>query len=265
MDLGIKGKQALVTGGSQGLGRAVALALAQEGCDVATCARRPEPLAAVEREIRALGVRGLAITADLFKAEDCVRVVEETKRGLGGLQILVNNASTNVSVYSQTLAEITDEQLLERVHGKALGGIRVCRAAVPQLTQTGWGRVVFVGGTAARSSSQHVVSGLGNAVIARFAKHLSRELGPKGVTVNVVEPSGMLTERYRPLLEKRAAEAGISVQQAEKEFHRGTLIGRPLLATDVAPLIVYLASESAAGISGQTIAVDGGLLDLVVY
>lgn len=265
MDLGIEGRQALVTGGSQGLGREVALGLAREGCDVAICARGPERLRAVERELRDLGVRGLAIQADLFEAADCARVVQEASHGLGGLQILVNNASTNVAGHPTTITDLTDEQILERVHGKALGAIRVTRAAVPLLTATGWGRVVFVGGTAARDASQHVVSGLGNAVVVRFAKHLGLELGARGVTVNVVHPLGMLTERYRPALEARAAALGVPARELEREWGQMTLLGRSLVATDVAPAVLFLASAPAAAITGQVIAVDGGKLTQVLY
>lgn len=271
MDLGISGRRALVTGGTRGIGRAIALMLAEEGCHVAICGRDPERLRSTEAEIRNRGVRAAAIRADLFEAAECERTVAEAAAVLGGLQILVNNASSDVSGRQGRLTELSDDVLTERIRGKAMAGIRVSRMAIPHLVKDGWGRVIFIGGTSARHESSgpsrgtSIIAGLGNVMVTRFAKYLSRELAPNGVTVNVVHPHSTLTERYAPKLRQEAEERGVPLSVVEAEFASNILIGRPLVADDVAAMVVFLASVRAAAISGQAIAVDGGSASEVAY
>ena len=126
MDLALRGKAVLVTGGSRGIGRQIALAFAGEGAAIAICGRDEERLAQTGAEIRALGVPALTVVADLFQAADCGRVVEATAAALGRLDILVNNASTNVA---GSLLTAGDDQLMERVLGKLLASMRCARAA----------------------------------------------------------------------------------------------------------------------------------------
>jgi 3-oxoacyl-[acyl-carrier protein] reductase len=271
VDLGISGRRALITGGNRGIGRAIALMLAAEGCHVAVCGRDSDRLRSTEAEIRAQGVTGAAIRADLFQAADCERTVSEAVAALGGLEILINNASTDVSGRHESLIDLSDDVLTERIRGKAMAAIRVSRAAIPHLLSHGWGRVIFIGGTSARHETSgpadgaSIIAGLGNAMVARFAKYLSRELAPGGVTVNVVHPHSTLTERHAVRVKKEAEERGVPLAVVEGEFASGIFIGRPLVAEDVAAMAVFLASARAGAISGQSIAVDGGSAVEVVY
>jgi NAD(P)-dependent dehydrogenase (short-subunit alcohol dehydrogenase family) len=275
VELGLRGKTVLITGGNRNLGREIARWFATEGAKVAICARDAAALEDARREIAGLGTECLAITADLFDPADCRRVVDETVARFGGLDVLVNNASTDVSGHPTQLEDVTDEQLLERVMGKALGAIRVSRAALPHLKRSGAGRIVFIGGDSARttvrafgegSASSALAAGLGNALLVNFAKRLSNQVAGDGIVVNVVHPSGALKgDRYAKRLAARAAANGLSVAEEEAQTVASIPIKRAIDASDIAPLVLFFASERAGAITGQTIAVDGGRNAAVVY
>ena len=261
--MGLRGKGVLVTGGSRGIGRAIALAFAAEGASVAICGRDREQLARTEPEIGALGVRSLAIAADLFQADDCRRVVDETAEAFGRFDVLVNNASTNVG---GSLESASDEQLLERVMGKTLASMRTSRAALPHFRRVGGGRIICIGGTSVRMPGRtSLPSGLGNSSVVNFAKHLSQEVSREGILVNVVHPPFTKTDRYPDRLAARARERGISLEEAEASFAREFAINRVVEPVDIAPMVVFLASPHAAAITGQSIAVDGGHCPGVYY
>ena len=263
MDLGLQGKGVLVTGGSRGIGRQIALTFAEEGANVAICARDPAQLAKTEAEIRALGVKTLALVVDLFQADDCQRVVDETAAAFGRLDVLVNNASTNVS---GTLESTPDEKLMERVYGKTLASMRCSRAALPHLRRVGGGRIICIGGTSVRRPNKGAMpSGLGNSSVVNFAAHLAVEVAADGITVNVVHPPFTKTDRYPDRRAARARERGISLEEAEASFAAEFAIGRIVEPTDIAPLVAFLASPQAGAITGQSIVVDGGATRAIAY
>ncbi len=263
MDLGLRGKAVLVTGGSRGIGREIALRFAAEGANVAICARQPGRLAETEAELRRLQVETLALQADLFQADDCRSVVDETAARFGRLDVLVNNASTNVAASAQSGS---DEQLMERLQGKTLAAMRCSRAAVPHMRRTGGGRIICIGGLAARIAHKGALpAGLGNAAVANFAKHLGAEVASDQILVNVVHPSFARTDRAPARFAARAEERGITLEEAEASFVAEVPIGRIIEPSDIAPLVVFLASSQAGAITGQAIAVDGGALPSVVY
>ena len=263
MDLGLRGKAVLVTGGSRGIGRQIALSFAKEGADVAICARNEKRLSQTGSELSAMKVRTLTIVADLFQAADCRRVVDQTAQDFGRLDVLVNNASTNVS---GSLLSASDEVLMERLMGKTLAAMRCSRAAIPHLRRIGGGRIIFIGGLAARNPGKTgLPAGLGNSAVANFAKHLSDEVAADQILVNVVHPSFCKTDRYPDRVAARVRELGISEAEAEASFAAMFPIGRIIEPTDIAPLVLFLASAHASGITGQSIAVDGGLSRSVIY
>jgi NAD(P)-dependent dehydrogenase (short-subunit alcohol dehydrogenase family) len=275
VELGLRGKTVLITGGNRNLGLEIARWFAREGANIAICARDAAALEEARKELVGLGADVLATTADLFEAADCRRVVDETVARFGGLDVLVNNASTDVSKHPTLLEDATDEQVLERVMGKALGAIRVSRAALPHLVRSGAGRIVFIGGDSARTTirafgdgapSSAQAAGLGNALLVNFAKRLSNQVAGDGIVVNVVHPSGGLKgDRYAKRLAARAAANGVSLEEEEAAAVAGIPIKRAIGGEDIAPLVVFLASERVGAITGQSIAVDGGRNAAVVY
>ena len=263
MDLALKNKSVVVTGGNRGIGRGIALAYAGEGANVAIVGRDAKALAAVKGEIEAKGVKALAIAADLFTAEGCGRAVNETAEAFGGLDVLVNNASTSVSGRLETL---TDEQLMERLTGKTLAYMRCCRAALPWLRKAGGGRIVCIGGGAGRRAEKtSLPSGLGNSALTNFVKHFSNDVAAEKITVNVVHPPFTKTDRYPGRLEARAKQLGVSLEEAEKSFVANFPIGRLIEPADIAPMVLFLASPHAAALTGQAIAIDGGSTPGIFY
>jgi NAD(P)-dependent dehydrogenase (short-subunit alcohol dehydrogenase family) len=253
----------LVTGGSRGIGRAIALAFAAEGADVAICGRDRARLAQAEPEIAALGVTSLSIQADLFRADDCRRAVDETAEAFGRFDVLVNNASTNIG---GTIETASDEQLLERVMGKTLASMRTSRAALPHFRKVGGGRIICIGGTSVRMPGKaSLPSGLGNSSVVNFARHLSDAVAREGILVNVVHPPFTKTDRYPDRLAARARERGISLEQAEASFAEEFAINRVVEPGDIAPMVVFLASPWASAITGQSIVVDGGHSPAIAY
>jgi 3-oxoacyl-[acyl-carrier protein] reductase len=267
VDLLLRDKVALVTGGGRGIGREIALQLAREGVHVAVCGRSKEPLEATVAEIEGLGVRGAFMVVDLINPSDCIRAVEETVTSLGGLDILVNNASTNViGAHPTDLEHLDDDQLLERVMIKGVGAVRCTRAALPYLRRSGQGRVICLGGVNSRIAAAGALAiGLGNAFVAYFAKSAGLEFASDGITVNVISPSGTRGERHSARMKTMADELGTTEAEAEAIWAKKVPIGRVVDQADVAVVAVFLASPLAGAITGQNIAVDGGMTPAVVY
>jgi 3-oxoacyl-[acyl-carrier protein] reductase len=275
MDLQLRGKSVLVTGGSRGIGRQIALSFAEEGARVAICARNQEQLDKTANEIRALGADCIALSVDLNLAADCQRVIDETVAAFGGIDILVNNAGTNVDRAPSKLGDATEDQIMERVSGKALAAIRCSRAAVPYMQKAHAGRVICIAGTSARNVSRGrerpssegnpVISGLGNAMITNFGKMLAEQNAKDGILVNVIHPGVTKTDRHPNRMKKRAAELGMTEAEAEADLASYVPIGRIVEPTDIAPLVVLLCSPVNGAITGQVIAVDGGFCRGIFY
>jgi 3-oxoacyl-[acyl-carrier protein] reductase len=272
MDLRLQDAAVLITGGSRGIGQAIALGFAAEGARVAICARDPARLDQTVAELRATGVQSIGIRADLFQPEDCRAAVEQTVAAFGRLDVLVNNASTNVDRTPGSLEDATDEQVMERFMGKTMGAIRCSRAALRHLRAAGGGRIVCIGGTSARAVPRHrpgagsgLPQGIGNAALANFAKHLAEEVAHEGILVNVVHPSMTRTDRHIDRMARRAKERGITIEQAEAEVAATVPIRRVVDPADIVPIVLLLSSPLASAITGQALAVDGGALLGVEY
>lgn len=263
INLELTNRSVLVTGGNRGIGLAIALAFAEEGANVAICGRDREALARGKAAIEERGVRAAAIEADLFTADGCEQAVVDSVEVLGGLDILVNNASTTVGGHLESLS---DEKLVERFMGKTLASMRLSRAALPYLRRSGQGRVICIGGTSSRIAyKSSLPQGLGNSSLANFAKNFSNDVAPDGITVNVIHPPFTKSDRYPARLEARAQELGVSLEEAEASFIEQFPIGRLIEPGDIAPMILFLASPLASALTGQTIAIDGGSTPSVIY
>ena len=254
---GLEGKAALVTGGSKGIGKAIAWALAREGCSVAICARGEADLRAAAAAITdAAGVPVIPIRADMTVPEDIANLVRESVAALGRLDILVNNA---VNSASDRASQIPDEVILNHITTKVMGYIRCARECVPHLIQAGGGRIINIGGMAARNSSPtNPGSGVTNSAMSNYSKALADDVAADGILVNCIHPGSTRTERYMGLVAERAARSNTT---PEAELARSVAeipIGRMVEPDDIANLAAFLCSDLASAITGQTIAVDGG-------
>ena len=211
MDLQLQGKRALVTGGSRGIGKAIARVLIEEGCEVAISARDPQRLAAASDELG--GAAWFAYDA----ADDASveAMVTDAAEALGGLDILVNNAASPGSVHGpMKLADLTADHALADLQVKVLGYLRCSRVAAPYMQEQGWGRIVNVSGLAARGSG-NTVGSIRNVSVAAMTKNLADELGPDGINVTVVHPGLTRTEATPERIAQIAESNGISLEEAE--------------------------------------------------
>jgi NAD(P)-dependent dehydrogenase (short-subunit alcohol dehydrogenase family) len=264
MDLGLEGKIAIVTGGSKGIGRSTALALAQEGVDVAICARGVEDLEDAAAEIRArTGRRALAVRADTGDPDDIKNLVAATVAELGGVDILINNA---VNSTAAPFMELADEDWLNHINVKVMGYVRCARECIPHMRQRGGGRIINIGGMAARQSNPITNSnGVTNASVSNMAKNLADQVASDGILVNCIHPGTTRTPRQDMILERQARDAGISVAEAAARAVAGIPIGRMVEPHDIADLILFLVSDRAGAITGQTVGVEGGAVRAINY
>lgn len=258
MDLGLRDKTALITGGSKGIGRAVARALAAEGARVMICARDAENLARTAREIEAgTGRRVETFAADLGEREGVAGAAVEAVRRLGRLDILVNNAG---AIKAGDFLTTPDEAWLDGWRLKLLGYIRMAREVFPHMQRQGGGRIVNVVGAAARNpAATYMMGGAANAALINFTKALADLGASSNILVTAVSPGPVKTERWEALTRQQAAAAGKDVETFEKERAPGFPLGRIALPEEVADLVCFLASERASFLTGIAITVDGGI------
>jgi NAD(P)-dependent dehydrogenase (short-subunit alcohol dehydrogenase family) len=270
MDLGLDGKHAIVTGGSKGIGKAIARELAREGVDVAIVARSRDLLESTAKELAAETKRRiLPLVADVTSKEQVDRMVAEAAERLGGLHILVNSGSPPGGTATGPIETVVDEDLLQDFNVKYVGALRCVRAAIPFLKQQGWGRIINISGTNARNAG-NLSGGARNGALVHFTKTLAVHLGRHGITVNCVHPGMTRTERTPRLLAARAAELGTTPEEAERRDYapdspRGNAIGRMVDAAEIAYVTAFLASEKSWSISGELIVATGGAGRSVYY
>ena len=261
MDLGLQGKHAIVTGGSRGIGKAIARELAREEVDVAIVARTKADLEATARELAgATNRRILPLVADVTSKEQVERVVAEAAQQLGGLHILVNSGSHPGGSVTATgpIETVVDEDLIEDFNIKYVGALRCSRAVIPFMKDAGWGRIINISG------------GARNAGLVHMTKTLSVQLGRHGITVNCIHPGTTRTERTPSLLAARATQLSVSPEEAERrdfapDSPRGNAICRMVDASEVAFVAVFLASEKAWAVSGELLSASGGAGRSVYY
>ncbi|CAB3637269.1 SDR family oxidoreductase [Achromobacter sp. K91] len=258
MDLQLKGKVAVVTGGSLGIGRAVTEALAAEGVRVAIVARRQAQLDEVAAEItRATGVEVLGVAADVSDTAQVNAMMQRVAEHFGRIDILVNGAAHPGGLVRSEIDEADPEGLLEDINIKVVGYMRCAKAAAPHMRQGGFGRIVNIGGLTGRGSKQ--LSGMRNVAICHMTKTLSDQLGPHGITVNVIHPGVVETPHIHELYEKEAAKQGLTPAQVEANYAKATPIRRVLQPAEIADAVLFLASPRAGAITGESLGVDGGI------
>ena len=258
MDLGIAGRVAIVTGGSRGIGRAVAERLCREGAHVAVCARNRDSLAEAQRAFEAVGAgRVLTIEADLTDPTAAGRVVDAAVAAWGRIDILVNNAG---AARGLPFDELTHERWMENLQLKLFGYLRMARLVLPHLRKNGWGRIVNIAGVAGlQPSALAMPVGLNNAGILNVMKALSDAEAANNILVTTVCPGPILTERQTTLLQDAARAKGTTVEAAQREATAAIPLRRMGRPEEVADAVAFLTSERASYITGSLVIVDGGL------
>ncbi|MEO8691921.1 MAG: SDR family oxidoreductase [Acidimicrobiales bacterium] len=267
MDLQLNGKRALVTGGSRGIGKAVARALADEGCDVAIAARDRARLAEAAAELRA--ATGRTIFPVVVETGDDASVhamVAQAREHLGGIDILVNNAAKpgGGPGIPPKLAEITDDNFYEDVNVKVMGYLRCAREVAPLMIANGWGRIINISGLAARTGGS-IIGTVRNVSVAALTKVLADELGPAGINVTVVHPGATKTEAVIGAMEARAESLGVSIDELEAQMAQRILVRKIITAQEVAWVVAFLASPRSVSITGDAVVAGGGLAGAVHY
>ena len=259
MDLELTGKVAIVTGGSRGIGRAIARQLALEGADVAIAARGAEALAATAQALAAeTGRRIEPFVVDTGSDESVRAMTAAVEAAFGRIDILVNAAAKpGGQAPPPRLAEITDAHFWDDMNVKVLGYLRCAREVAPVMQRQGWGRIVNISGLAARQSGSTIGS-MRNVAVAALTKNLADELGPHGINVTVVHPGITRTEATPGVLAARAAAEGTSPEAVELRMAEGNSIRHLVDAGEVAWVVTFLASPKSIAINGDAIAAGGG-------
>lgn len=264
MELGLQGKNAIVIGGSRGIGKAIARELAREGADLAIVARSQEQLTATARELEVdAGRRVIPLVGDVTSKAQVDRVVADAAERLGGLHILVNSGSLPGGRASGSIESVVDEDLLYDFDVKYVGALRCARAAIPYLKAQGWGRIINISGNNARTAG-NLSAGARNGSLVHLTKTLAVQLGRDGITVNCIHPGPTRTERTPGMLQDRATKLGTTPEAVERsDFADGSplanSIGRMVEATEVAYVAAFLASDKAWAVTGALILADGGM------
>ena len=255
MELGLKGKTALVTGASEGIGSAIARKLAEEGVRVAICARTEAKLMATAAEIaQATGMDVVPIPADLRSLAGCQGFVDRAAERLGGVDILVNNAGASAF---GPFVDLPDDAFVDAINGKLLGYVRCARAVIPHMRRRGGGAIVNITGTTQEAIPFHTPGSACNAALRMFSKELSIELGPLNIRVNSLAPGRIQTARGDQLLKATAAARRTSPDAVLSELVTTIPSGRVGTIDDVADAVCFLVSERATYVNGAALVVDG--------
>ncbi len=253
MDLGLKGKVAVVTGGTEGIGKATALKLAQEGAKVAICARRAELLDKTADEIRKTGAEVLAVAADMSKAADIERFMKAVIERFGRLDILVNNAGTSAR---GKFLEVDDATWSADLELKLFGAIRCTRLAVPHMKKQGGGRIVNITISSAKQpGAQSMPTSVSRAAGLALTKALSKEYAADNILVNTVCIGKIKSGQH----ERRIRNDGLNADEYYAKTAKEIPLGRVGEAAEVANVITFLVSDAASYVTGSSINLDGGI------
>jgi len=266
MDLELDGKTAIVTGGSRGIGKAIARELASEGANVVIAARSIDTLKDTAGEIAAeTGSKIVPIPVDTGNANAVENMVSEAIQKLNRIDILVNNAAKPGGQGPvPSLDEISEDLFWEDMNVKVLGYLRCIQATAPYMKKQGWGRIINISGMAARSTGSTIGS-IRNVSISAMCKNLAEELGPHGINVTVVHPGMTRTEATAMVVENRARAEGVSPSEIEHRMAQGNSVRRVIDAREIAYVVAFLASPRSIAINGDAVAAGGGTGTAIHY
>jgi len=253
MDLGLKGKVAAVTGGTEGIGRATALRLAQEGANVAICGRRADVLEQAAADLRKTGVEVVSVPADVSKPADIERFMDAIIKRFGRIDVLVNNAGTS---QRGKFLEVDDDMWSSDIELKVFGAIRCTRLAIPHMKKQGGGRIINITISSAKQpGAESMPTSVSRAAGLAITKALSKEFAPDNILVNTVciglIKSGQHERRYR--------KSGQKAEDYYAQMAPRIPLGRVGEAEEVANVIAFLASDAASYVTGTSINLDGGI------
>ncbi len=257
MDLGLKGKVAVVTASSRGLGRAVAEALAAEGAKLALCSRNPDAVGSAAREIKEkYGVDVYSAPCDV---EDGIRIGDfaaEVLDRFGAVHILFANAG---GPPPGTIADFAPADFKKAIGLDLLSVIKLVHAFLPAIKQQGWGRIIASTSiTVKQPVPSLALSNVARVGVVAFMKTLAGELAPLDITCNTVAPGYIMTDRVASLIKNKSVKDGLAYETTEREITAGIPAGRIGSPEEFGALVAYLASERAGYITGETILIDGG-------
>ncbi len=257
MDLSIKGKNAIVCASSQGLGKSAAVDLAKEGVNLAICSRNKDKINLVKEEIEQTSdVKVVAIEADLSSEKDISALFQEAKKELKAIDILINN---NGGPPPSTFEELTDEDWQKTFNSTMMSAIRLSKLVLPDMKKNKWGRIINISSVSVKTPVNGLF--LSNSIrmgVLGWAKALSDEVAPHGITVNSVCPGTTKTERIEQILNAQSESSGKDKSEIEKAMANSIPMLRIGEASDLSALITFLASEKASYMTGLAVQVDGG-------
>ena len=253
MEFGLKGKVAIVTGGTEGIGKATALTLAREGAKVAICARRQPLLDAVAAEITKAGGEALAVSADMSKAADCERFINEVVKRFGGVDILLNNAGTSKR---GNFLDLSDEEWAADLELKVFGAVRCSRLVIPHMKKRGGGRIINITISSAKQpGAGSYPTSVSRAAGLAITKALSKEFAADNILVNTICIGKIKSGQH----ERRYTKDGISADDYYGKMAKDIPLKRAGEAQEVANVIAFLASDAASYVTGTSINLDGGI------
>ena len=256
MDLGLKGKNAAITGSSQGIGYAIAKSLAEEGCNVALSARNQDRLDQAVADFEATGVKAVGIICDLSDEEGCGKFIDEAATALGGIDILVNNVG---GMIPGTIESVTPEIWDTILNTNLMSVVHTTKYAVPHIKKSSAGRILNVSGvTGTQLLPGALTTTIPNTAIHGFAKIMAAELGPDNITVNTICPGFTATESWGPRAEAMAKVKGITSDQMRDGISNQTLLGRWAETQEIGDAAAWIVSEKNSYQTGTVVEICGG-------
>ena len=259
MNLNLKDKNAIVCASSQGLGKAAALDLAEEGVNLAICSRDQDKINKVKEEIHQKinsEIKVIALQVDLDSPDEIQAFYKQVENDLGSVDILVNN---NGGPPPSTFEQLSDDDWQKAFNSTMMSCLRLSKLVIPNMKKNGWGRIINISSVSVKTPVNGLF--LSNSLrmgVLGWAKALSDELAPHGVTVNTVCPGYTRTERVEAILETQSNSSGLKKEEIEKSIAENIPMKRVGEAEDLAGLITFIASEKADYMTGLAIQVDGG-------